>query len=500
MEKIVQLKNTSNQNISPITVVEAVLKEDTSIVSSLLPEPEKPNSILVSNGNTSQWKPSNAIFQGQLELLAYGVRIDQSVADPKLERIGNMDLHRSLPIQSKMRRCLLLDDGTVNYYLDPNNSLLKEDGTPAILDGTDGQVMVEIPRFYYLGISNGSCTDVYITEYPLEGFIESRKQYVSAYQASLDRTNTSNPKLCSVVNTSPEFRGGNNNSAWDGTYRSLLGRPASNISLTNFRAYARNRGVYGLNGAGWNCYTYQANHAIYWLFVIEYATLNSQAEFNAEVDSNGFKQGGLGTGVSNLNSSKWSAFNNQNPFVPCGITNELGNTTGVVTYQMPTEYDLDAAEQLVTEVLSYRGIENTFGHISHYVDGALVDTQSNDAGGRSILYVCLDPAKFSSDSVVDYTMVGDVSRAAGYWIKRLLMGEHLCNVAAEAGIYSPIIYYCDMFWGNGYPPTGSKLHSLNVGGSAASGVFNGLTSGSIVATPLNAYAYVGSRLCFVPEN
>ena len=91
MEKIVQLKDTSNQNISPITVAEVVLKEGTSIVSSLLPEPEKPNSILVSNGNTSQWKPINAIFQGQLELLAYGVRIDQQVAEAKLERIGNMN-------------------------------------------------------------------------------------------------------------------------------------------------------------------------------------------------------------------------------------------------------------------------------------------------------------------------------------------------------------------------------------------------------------------------
>ena len=65
-----------------------------------------------------------------------------------------------------MKRCLLLDDGTVNYYLDPNNSLLKEDGTPAVLDGTDGQVMVESPRFYYLGIPDGSSTGVYITEYP----------------------------------------------------------------------------------------------------------------------------------------------------------------------------------------------------------------------------------------------------------------------------------------------------------------------------------------------
>ena len=336
MEKIVQLKDTSNQNISPITVAEAVLKEDTSIVSSLLPEPEKPNSILVSNGNTSQWKPINAIFQGQLELLAYGVRIDPSIADPKLERIGNMDLHRSLPIQNKMKRCLLLDDGTVNYYLDPNNSLLKEDGTPAVLDGTDGQVMVEIPRFYYLGIPNGSCTDIYITEYPLEGFIESRKQYVSAYQATVDRENT---LLASVCSMAERYRGGNNNAAWDGTYRSLLGMPATQISLTDFRAYARKRGAAGLNGCGWNCYTYEVQRTIYWLFVIEYANRNCQAEFNPQPDSNGYKQGGLSAGVTTINYDKWGALNDYYPFIPCGTTNSLGNATGVVEFTMPDEYD-----------------------------------------------------------------------------------------------------------------------------------------------------------------
>lgn len=494
MEKIVQLKNTSNQNISPITVAEAVLKEDTSIVSSLLPEPEKPNSILVSNGNTSQWKPIKDIFQGQLELLAYGVRIDPSIADPKLERIGNMDLHRSLPIQNKMRRCLLLDNGTVNYYLDLNNSLLKEDGTPAVLDGTDGQVMVEIPRFYYLGIPNGSCTDVYITEYPLEGFIESRKQYVSAYQATIDRENTSLASVCSMAE---RYRGGNNSSAWDGTYRTLLGRPASLVSLTNFRAYARKRGTAGMNGCGWNCYTYQANHAIYWLFVIEYATLNSQEAFNAEVDSNGLKQGGLGEGVSNINSGKWREFNNYYPFVPCGITNELGNATGVVAYQMPTEYDPNAAEPLVTEVPSYRGIENPFGHIFHWMDGALVDVQSDNAGGRSTLYVCLDPQKFSSDSVADYTMVGDVPRLNA-WVKRLLMGEHLCNVAAETGAASTT-YYCDLFWGSSIPTTGSQLHGLRVGCDASGGAADGLAAVGADYVPSNMITYFGSRLCFIPE-
>ncbi len=33
--------------------------------------------------------------------------------------------------------------------------------------------------------------------------------------------------------------------------------PATVISLTNFRAYARNRGNAGKNGAGWNCDVYE---------------------------------------------------------------------------------------------------------------------------------------------------------------------------------------------------------------------------------------------------
>ena len=423
----------------------------------------------------------------------YGVRIDFNSADPALQRIGRDDLHRSLHIQSRMRRCVINDEGVVQYYLHPTDSTLKDNGSPAKLDGTDGQVMVEIPAFYYKCEQDADGATVMISEYPLPGFHYQRLQYVSAYQATIDRERNA---LASVASMAERYRGCGNQQAWDGTYRTALGRPVGSVSLTNFRSYARARGAYGLNGAGWNCYTYEANRAIYWLFVIEYATLNSQATFTAEADSNGFKQGGLGAGVSNINSSKWSAFNNYYPFVPCGITNELGNATGVVTYQMPTEYDPDAAEPLVREVPSYRGIEHPFGHVFHWMDGALVDVQSDDAGGRSTLYVCLDPAKFSSDSVADYTMVGDVPRLNA-WIKRLLMGEHLCNVAAETGAASTT-YYCDFFWGQNIPTTGSQLRGLSVGGDADYGVSDGLTSTYTTNAPACAFARIGSRLCFVP--
>ena len=52
------------------------------------------------------------------------------------------------PIHEAMRRCVVRDDKTVAYYLDPNDSNLKADGAASDLTGTDGQVMVEIPKYY----------------------------------------------------------------------------------------------------------------------------------------------------------------------------------------------------------------------------------------------------------------------------------------------------------------------------------------------------------------
>ena len=78
----------------------------------------------------------------------YGIEFDETIANSACTRIGEMDLHRRLPIQNQMRRCLLLDNGKVNYYLHKDDSTKKENGSNAILDGTDGQVMVEIPAHW----------------------------------------------------------------------------------------------------------------------------------------------------------------------------------------------------------------------------------------------------------------------------------------------------------------------------------------------------------------
>ena len=74
---------------------------------------------------------------------------------------------------------------------------------------------------------------------PIAGYKKINKMYVSAYEATVQRSTN---KLASVCSTDVDYRGGNNNASYDGTYRSFLGLPATDISLNGFRTYARNRG------------------------------------------------------------------------------------------------------------------------------------------------------------------------------------------------------------------------------------------------------------------
>ena len=169
----------------------------------------------------------------------YGIEWDTSVSNPVPTRIGKAELHASLPVQSLIRRCVLKDNGEVNYYLHANDSTKRDNGAAANLTGADGQVMVELPDCYYRFEMDGLKRRALISTEPLPGFNKWNKAYISAYEAAVQRSTS---KLASVVNTDADYRGGNNTSGWDETNKTLLGRPATNISLTNFRAYARNRG------------------------------------------------------------------------------------------------------------------------------------------------------------------------------------------------------------------------------------------------------------------
>lgn len=418
----------------------------------------------------------------------YGIRHYYNNASPELTRIGAAALHQELPVQSQMRRCVVDSTGAVKYYLSATDSTKKADGTAANLTGADGQVMVEIPAHYRKCSLNSAqgYMDVEISLYNFEGAIPVPRYLVGAYEASLDRDNN---LLSSVVNKTVTFRGGNDNADWDGTYRDLRGLPATNIPLTNFRTYGRNRGT------GWGCYDWNAHLSIYWLFAIEYATLNSQKAFTSTLTAEGFHQGGLGSGVSNF--SNWGTYNSNNPIIPCGLTNSLGNNTGVVTFTLTPEQAEAYGSEHSESVPSYRGIENPFGHIWKWTDGVLGKGVN---GEYQEIYVSRDPSQYASDLNDSYIDMGREATVNGY-CKAILASDS--SHPQEQRVYGDIFdrdtsgsastFFCDSHY---HANVINSIYGLLVGGSAAYGAYNGLACLFLDSAPAYANANVGSRLCW----
>ena len=414
---------------------------------------------------------------------SYGIEIDTTSSSPTLKRIGNPQLHKSLPIQSKMRGCLLDDNGNVTKYLSDIDWTDNQ-----CIDGTQGQVMVEIPKFYYKFETDGDIQRVRISEYPLSGYKLSNTMYVGAYEATLQRSTL---KLCSVCNYDADYRGGNNQSDWDNTYRSLLGRPAINISRINFRKYARNRNTTMTN---WNILIYQMYKMIYWLYTIEYASLNCQLAYNSELTSEGYHQGGLGAGVTNWSSTSWNNFNGYCPFIPCGCTNSLGNGTGIVPYEVK---DADGNVLITINVPRYRGIENPFGHIWKFIDGINIrisSTEENGGDGLSKVYVCKDPSLFIDTNYDGYDYVGNEARGVGY-VKKIIFGDDGEIMPLEVG-GGTTSYFCDYHY-TGIPTSEERLRAVLFGGNAHHGLYAGFAYAASAYAPSGASAYFGSRLCFV---
>ena len=411
----------------------------------------------------------------------YGVEWDTTLATTALTRVGSSSAHNAisgLPVQSKMRRCLLLDDGTVNYYLNPNNSNQKADGSPANLTGVDGQVMVEIPQHYRKFEFSGNIQRVLISERPFAGAHLVPLQYISAFEAAVQRSTS---KLSSVINTTTDYRGGNNTSAWDAAANSLLGKPATSLSRIQFTTFAANR------GAKWFQMLYETYKTVVWLYMIEYAQRNSQTAFNSNLTIDGYRQGGLGSGVTNINSSTWSSFNSTNPFLNCG-SGAMNNFNSSTSFTHPT---LGA-----TQIPVYRGIEHPFGHIWKWAEGINVRALVS-----SIEMYTANGYTFSSTNYTGYTLQGNLAIASDY-IRNLLTG----SASGQIEIMPSTVgsgASATTFWSDQYfqsrPGSGESLRAVAFGGSAANGVSAGLLLSAVGGVPAGADASVGARLCFIPN-
>lgn len=333
-------------------------------------------------------------------------------------------------------------------------------------------------RFYIKGLKFGCM----MSDTPMPGYTYINKRYMSAFEGGIDRPSMTLLSAYGVGSTNVNRRGGDNTSEWDNTYRSLLGCPVTNLTRDQFRQAARKR------GSGWEMYTYNAHKTLFWLFAVEYATLDSQKPFNAQKDANSFAQGGLGPGPTQM--TDWTNFNNTNPLIPCGYTNEFGNGSGEKAYVVKNASGGTHATLMANR---YRGIENPFGHIWKYTDGANIQVTTGDSG-LSILFTTDDPSNFSDTSYTGYDKKGNICRTNGY-AKKMLLGEDGDIVTTEVG-GSSSTYWCDSYYTN---TSANRMQVVRVGGRADDGPGAGLASVHTYAAPSDALRYLGSRLCFFPE-
>lgn len=427
--------------------------------------------VLVNSGDgTGEWKDvePGIDLTGLEDIYSYGVEWDSTVADSTLTRIGNPLLHKSLPVQSQYKGCVA-NGAKVNYYLDPNDWSKKADGTPSVLDGTDGTVRVHIPKFYgksgvegnkrWVRVSTVKCDDTWV---------EIPEMLLDAYRSTVNQTGN---KAVSVVNTTAQFRGGGNRTANDtylssDKFRSDLGKPRTNISRANMRTYATNAGSEML------CYEYY-KWIFYWAWVIEYATFNSQATYNAKLTADGYHQGGLGPGITdwNNNANGWSGYNGAYPITPCGYCNDIGNFTGIKELVIP-ETVVNESTTVPTKTFKvprWRGFDNPFGDIWTNLDGIILERTA--ANQPSSVYTTSNSSAFGDDNTAKgkMTVAGKEIASDGY-TKDFDLGSKGEIIPSVVG-GSATTYMCDYHWCNA---ASTSLRTLLVGGCAFNGGGAGL--------------------------
>jgi hypothetical protein len=154
----------------------------------------------VVQGGDSKYAEYATILQPINDLIPRGVFSwdNSATTTPAAKPVNTPSAALLSSIHARMRGCLLLDNGQVNYYLKPTDWTEREDGSPSDLTGAEGQVMVEIPRFYVRNTSTGTLWRPEISATPLAGYdvhpafikdgVEVPYRYISAYDANVQKT------------------------------------------------------------------------------------------------------------------------------------------------------------------------------------------------------------------------------------------------------------------------------------------------------------------------
>ena len=394
---------------------------------------------------------------------------------------GSLAALKELPKKLGLGRYLVTDDRE-RRKLDPADTIRYEDGSPAKLDGSQGQCMWCWNAHYYTTWKEGNNTVEVITFQPIPG---KNSVFVPAGGISwlsagvIDRTEQ---KLCSVISTDERYRGGNGNmiassiAADSAPQKTMLGMPATAYPYGNFSTIARKR------GEGWEACWYVARAVVEYTMRIILGTRNLQSAYNPNLDANGLYQGGLGMGVTTM--PDWGGYNGYYPIVPTSVGLEKGDGVGIVEYSVTKA---DGTSVYVAPVPVFFGLVNPFGHLWGVCGGLVIDVGAT----KTLAYVAPSMyAPFSWTNTDGMLLAAELPRAEGY-IKKYSTHLLAC-VPTEVGA-TTATYFADYFYTT---PNNPGFRVRLVGGSSNHGTFAGafVTLAYFAAT--NTNAHVSSPLCF----
>lgn len=381
------------------------------------------------------------------------------------------------------KRCNVSDGGTINaYYGDEGYTE----------DGSNGQVMVYQPKFYYL-----VCPLEYDRQETGYGYhLRKANYYVSETQRAgfklhpafydkngneVDYILMSAYEGC-IYDTSANAYLKNDEQVMDASkdkFSSIAGaRPASgvsqNLTRPNIEQMAKNR------GEGWHSFGIKTASMEQLLMIVEMGMMNLQTA--------------IGQGVVNL---PWTTGSDTTSSYAgaTGSTVSLGNGTGratkTTTYEggKATDYTVDGKTSIC-----YRGVENFWGNIWKFAYGVNIWGNGKMAGGMP--YICSDFNYAEGKNTDNYEGAGfTVTKANGYisamgystkydWL--FMASECLGNSSLPVGDYTYITENL-----NGYRLAqlgGSWSYGSNAGGFCWS-LINGVGA---------RYRNIGGRLVYVP--
>ena len=436
------------------------------------------------------------------QLHAYGYEVDRSSSSSATTRIDPAGLGKLLPIQNKIRRYVESHIGQFLYWLHPEDSTKKADGSPAVIDGSIGNEMLYIPGYYRKITPNFPKIRYMYSEYPLPGYTYVEPMSVAPWYSTYDNINNRAATVCSILfnadgsiqrdpvtdllvyaANAAQFRGGNNSPANDALYNSFLGVARTSVNRTDINAKCAAAG----NSHNGN---YAAMLRLAELYTLEYANNNAQLTYNPALDANGYKQGGLGNGPA-VSGTEWNTHNGYNPFVPGGVTAKLGNKTGVVNYKIKNWANTGVDKTV--PVSSYRGLENWYEYLWLICSDAYLYQQTAVEGGKRLLYVASDPSKFTlpANDILPNAPDGYVLRSSDVatdgWGAYTVLTDYNDFLPAAVGA-SPTTGLCDYFY-----RSGDGWYQLLLVGGANFGTVAGPRCTDSSSRPAGSHARYGFR-------